>query len=267
MKFIERTTAPEDTNKYYINTSKGGYNKCIIINTKNGLCIPNCTGFAYGRFMEEQGITNCSLPTSNAETWIKNNTKYKTGSIPKLGAVAIWSKGIIGNGKDGAGHDAIVERIYSDGSFLTSNSAYKSTKFYTKKINKYKFMLGYKFQGFIYPDVEFETKSNEDIAKEVIEGKWGNGSERKSNLIKAGYNYQTIQMLVNAMLGTKTTIKTTSKSKSTTSKNYEVYTVKKGDTLSKIAKKYNTAVNKIAKDNGIINKNLIFVGQKIKIYK
>ena len=43
------------------------------------------------------------------------------------------------------------------------------------------------------------------------------------------------------------------------------YTVKSGDTLSEIAKKYNTTVSKIASDNGITNTNLIYVGQKLII--
>ena len=44
-----------------------------------------------------------------------------------------------------------------------------------------------------------------------------------------------------------------------------LYKVKKGDTLSSIAKKYNTTVDKLASDNNIKDKNLIFVGQIIKI--
>lgn len=44
-------------------------------------------------------------------------------------------------------------------------------------------------------------KTNEEIAKEVIDGKWGNGSERKERLTKSGYDYETIQTLVNGMLG------------------------------------------------------------------
>ena len=44
-----------------------------------------------------------------------------------------------------------------------------------------------------------------------------------------------------------------------------VYIVKKGDTLSKIAKDYKTTVDKLAKDNNIKNVNLIYVGQKIII--
>lgn len=45
------------------------------------------------------------------------------------------------------------------------------------------------------------------------------------------------------------------------------YTVKKGDTLSAIAKKYKTTVTKLVKDNKIKNANLIVVGQKIIIKK
>ena len=43
------------------------------------------------------------------------------------------------------------------------------------------------------------------------------------------------------------------------------YVVKQGDTLYKIAKMYNTTVDSIASLNGIKNKNLIIVGQKLKI--
>lgn len=43
------------------------------------------------------------------------------------------------------------------------------------------------------------------------------------------------------------------------------YKVKKGDTLSAIAKKYKTTVNKLVKLNNIKNKNLIYPGQKIRV--
>lgn len=43
-------------------------------------------------------------------------------------------------------------------------------------------------------------KSNEEIAKEVIAGKWGVGQNRKILLKNAGYDYATIQNLVNKML-------------------------------------------------------------------
>lgn len=43
------------------------------------------------------------------------------------------------------------------------------------------------------------------------------------------------------------------------------YTVKKGDTLSKIASEYDTTVSQIAGLNGIKNIDLIYVGEKLKI--
>ena len=40
-------------------------------------------------------------------------------------------------------------------------------------------------------------KTNEEIANEVIAGKWGNGEDRKKRLTQAGYDYATIQSIVN----------------------------------------------------------------------
>lgn len=43
-------------------------------------------------------------------------------------------------------------------------------------------------------------KGNLDIAKEVLEGKWGNGADRKQRITEAGYNYEDVQGIVNALL-------------------------------------------------------------------
>ena len=43
-------------------------------------------------------------------------------------------------------------------------------------------------------------KSSETVAREVIRGLWGNGSERIRRLRKAGYNPREIQKLVNKMI-------------------------------------------------------------------
>lgn len=42
--------------------------------------------------------------------------------------------------------------------------------------------------------------SLEEIAREVIDGKWGNYPERKEKLESAGYNYNDVQSLVNSLL-------------------------------------------------------------------
>lgn len=43
-------------------------------------------------------------------------------------------------------------------------------------------------------------KSLDEIAKEVIAGKWGNGAVRKAKLEKEGYNYALVQAKVSALL-------------------------------------------------------------------
>ena len=45
-----------------------------------------------------------------------------------------------------------------------------------------------------------KKKSVDTIAREVIKGKWGNGSARKSKLTKAGYDYNAVQKRVNQLL-------------------------------------------------------------------
>lgn len=41
-----------------------------------------------------------------------------------------------------------------------------------------------------------ELKTIEEVAKEVLDGKWGNGDERKERLVAAGYNYDEVQLKV-----------------------------------------------------------------------
>lgn len=93
------------------------------------------------------------------------------------------------------------------------------------------------------------SKSIEELAKEVIAGKYGNGEERKQKL---GNLYNEVQAKVNSIYGQNVS-------------NETIYIVKSGDTLSAIAEKYNTTYQKIAKDNNIENPNLIYPNQKLVI--
>ena len=93
------------------------------------------------------------------------------------------------------------------------------------------------------------SKTIEELAKEVIAGKYGNGEERKQKL---GNLYNEVQKRVNEILGNNVLQET-------------IYIVKSGDTLSGIAQKYKTSYQKIASDNNIKNPNLIYPGQKLVI--
>lgn len=48
-------------------------------------------------------------------------------------------------------------------------------------------------------------KSNAELAKEVIAGKWGTGQDRKNKLTEAGYDYNAVQAEVNKQLATSKT--------------------------------------------------------------
>ena len=102
--------------------------------------------------------------------------------------------------------------------------------------------------GMIIKPTETKKKTNAEIAQEVIEGKWGNTPERKRRLTEAGYDYEAIQAIVNKKLN-----------------NEIYYTVKKGDTLSGISKKYGTSTVLLKKWNNIKDINKIYVGQKLRV--
>lgn len=99
------------------------------------------------------------------------------------------------------------------------------------------------------PHPEENKKSNEEIADEVLQGKWDVQPNRKRLLEEAGYNYEEIQKIVNKKVNSQNVY----------------YIVKKGDNLTKIAHLYGTTVSRLTSLNGITNPNLIYTGQKLKI--
>lgn len=158
INFVPRLAAPNPDDEeylYWTTTAGGGYNSCIAI-TGNSV-LPNCTGYAWGRFYEILG-SKPNLSTRNAEQWFLNTSDgYERGTQPKLGAVVCWQDGATTSidGNDGAGHVAIVEQINEDGSIVTSESGFGSTNaFWTKtRTNdngKWGADSSYTFQGFIY---------------------------------------------------------------------------------------------------------------------
>lgn len=50
------------------------------------------------------------------------------------------------------------------------------------------------------PTKQTAKKTVTELAKEVIQGKWGNGEERKQKLTQAGYDYDRVQAEVNRLL-------------------------------------------------------------------
>lgn len=159
MDYTVRNAAPEKSNKNYIHTSSGGFNRCIEI--RNGSCLPNCVGYAWGRWRELLGY-DPKLSRRNAEDWYAyNDDGYKRSDTPGLFAVVCWKKGRLNNESDGAGHVAVVEGIKENGDIITSESVYGGetwrSKTYTKKSGYY-LAKGYELQGFILFPVDVGEK-------------------------------------------------------------------------------------------------------------
>lgn len=153
---IQRYNAPETNNKFYLNTAGGGFNKCIKISGFSVL--PNCVGYAYGRFMEAGGVTACTLSTGDAENWWDYPDGYQRGQEPRPGAVMCWRKGQAHHAEDGRGHVEVVEQVNDDGSVITTGSNYGGTRWYRHTRYKPYAIGGQTFQGFIYnPYVEDTT--------------------------------------------------------------------------------------------------------------
>lgn len=117
-----------------------------------------------------------------------------------------WQDNGSGDNKGGSDHVGIVEKVENGSITVIEGNYNQAVKRRTLKVN------GKYIRGYGVPKYDAETsaatKTVTEIAKEVIDGKWGNGSARKQNLIDAGYDYSTVQAKVNELLSGKATRKT-----------------------------------------------------------
>ena len=159
-----RKTCPKN-NRYYIRTVTGGLNGAVAGSPTQPYAnvLDNCVGFANGRFNEAwndpdlKGIEKSFHVqlVCNAENFIESAKRQgmKISSKPVVGGIMVWQKGRTLGGGDGAGHVAFVERVYDDGTILTSESGWASWAFKTVRRDNTNGRWGqnslYKFRGCI----------------------------------------------------------------------------------------------------------------------
>ena len=119
------------------------------------------------------------------------------GKTPKYGSQIFF--GEIGE----ESHTGIVEKF--DQNFVYTIEGNTNNRVERKKysINDSN-IVGYGYMRFediidTIPDNK-PTKTIDEVAREVIRGDWGNGSERELNLVSAGYSYIDVQNKVNELL-------------------------------------------------------------------
>lgn len=195
MIYKSRLVAPENGNPFYNTKSAGGYSDAIVGEPTCEGCnvLSNCSGYAVGRFSEIADDPTMKLlaPVNACDFITYMNKSLLVGQIPKLGACAVWA-----GGPNGFGHVAIVEKINSDGSIITSESGWNTMPHFFTKIRKNLGNWGqsakYTFLGFIYQPIEYESELEpQDIMVKVLDVRSGSEGThvKKVQVILKGMGY------------------------------------------------------------------------------
>lgn len=136
------------------------------------------------------GITSANFPSAKADmqSQSKNGTLHHISTLPSNVAVPVYLD-----------TTSIYEHVvvYDHGTWYSDGVKTSAPN------SNYVFGWGELCGGERVVRWSNANKTNEELAKEVINGLWGNGEARRQRLIKAGYNYNLIQKLVNQMLTKK----------------------------------------------------------------
>lgn len=131
----------------------------------------------------------------------------KRNNISKL----VWSDSKDDRINHKSGCNMTVHRDFANkscpGDYLMSKMSYIASE-----VNKLLSASGDSSVSGVVHSSHAQTKTLEDIAREVIKGKWGNGSERKKRLEAAGYVYSAVQAKVNELCNKNSVTSTTKKS-------------------------------------------------------
>lgn len=283
--FTQQKTLPSKGNKFYNTKSNGGYSQCIkgspVISGLNVLC--NCVGWACGRFNEiysqlsgYKGMKYWQL-NCNAENFIERGKSIglSVSNKPVAGGIMVWKKGTLSS-NDGAGHVAVVENVINDNTVYTSESSYSGYAFANhtryKGNGNWGLSGSYTYLGCLINPAIKETYKPVSLNHKVGDIVSINGvyvSSNSTNKLRPAYTRGTITKIVsgarNPYLLDNGRIGWVNDGCIVSGSTEQYYVVKSGDTLSKIAKAYGTTVNQLAKWNNIKNKNLIYVGQRLRV--
>lgn len=196
---------------------------CVDICQRNGIAALNFTGDASGNLTMHKWFAATGCPGPYLESkfpYIAQEVNRRlSGAQPapeeeeKEPANPTLYRVQVGAYKVKANADKQLEKVKAAGFdtyMVQVDGLYKiQTGAYSKKDNAEAQMAKVKaagFSAFITTKSgtavgSTEKKSNTEVAKEVIAGKWGNGAERKQRLTAAGYDYEAVQKIVNELLG------------------------------------------------------------------
>lgn len=138
--------------------------------------------------------------------WVENENR-----VPNPGDIIFydWDDSGSGDNKGGSDHVGIVEKVEGNTITVIEGNYSNAVKRRALAVN------GRYIRGYGVPKYDAEqiaepkeepkeehketTKTITQVAREVLNGKWGNGSDRKKRLTEAGYDYNAVQKEVNRL--------------------------------------------------------------------
>lgn len=155
---------------------------------KNYLWLPGTDDELIAKKFDADPIYNAKQDISADQAFNLATEKGDIDSIPEIPGIMVRYKGhagvYVGNGI------VVEERGFNYGCVRTRLNERKWTHWYKST-----------FITYLTSTVPSNAKKSvEEIAREVIDDKWGVGEDRKHRLEKAGYNYREVQDMVNKLL-------------------------------------------------------------------
>ena len=127
------------------------------------------------------------------DSWDENDAR-----IPNVGDIIFydWQDSGKGDNTGTPDHVGIVEKVENSLITVIEGNIHDSVDRRKLAVNA-RYIRGYGVPKYVLSgDMTIET-----VAREVISGKWGNGTIRKQRLTAAGYDYAAVQRKVNELLG------------------------------------------------------------------
>ena len=150
----------------------------------------------------------CSCPRmitlmQNKGIWVENENR-----TPNPGDIIFydWEDSGAGDNRGSSDHVGIVEKVAGSTITVIEGNYSNAVKRRSLAVN------GRYIRGYGVPKYDAEqtaapkeepkaeaTKTITQVAREVLNGKWGNGADRKQRLTAAGYDYNAVQKEVNRL--------------------------------------------------------------------
>lgn len=197
--------------------------------------------------------------------------------VPKPGDAVLydWEDSGSGDNTGNPDHVGTVIEVYESAGYMVVMEGNYSNAVKRRTIS----LNGKYIRGFITPKYTNNTvstptqsagKSVDTVAREVIAGKWGTGTARKTALEAKGYDYDTIQKRVNEILNGSASNTTTSSTSTTTQTTKKVTATCSAKNFNKsIAGSYKTTADLYMRNDAGTNKKALVVipkGTKVQCY-